>query len=55
MEVNSQLIDKTIRTLGNFIWLGNNVQNICTPELRQMFVNAVNQPREVYDELQNVE
>jgi len=53
MELSSQLVNKTIRTLGNFIWLGNNIHNIFTPEFKQMFLNAVKDARIVYDELES--
>lgn len=53
MELSSQLINKIIIALGNFIWLGGNLHNICTPEFRQMFVDAVKDARIVYDELES--
>ena len=55
MEITSKLVDRIVRTLDNFIWLGNNIHNIFTPEFRQIFLDAVKEAREVYDILRSIE
>lgn len=55
MEITSKLVDRIVRTLGNFIWLGNNIHNIFTPEFREIFLDAVKEANIVYEILENLE
>lgn len=54
MQIDSKLLDRIIKSLGNFIWLGNNLHNIFTPEFKRMFLDSVAEAREVYNILEGL-
>ena len=41
-------LDKILKALGSFIWLGNNVHNLFTEDFKEMFKASVEDAREAY-------